>query len=398
MRLILKDGRERALARRHPWILSGAVDRVEGAPVAGDVLVVQAANGARLAVAAWSPQSQIRGRVLSFDAAVRIDEAFVRARISAAIAARRLWPGLSQANGGERLVHAEADGLPGVIVDRYADTVVIQLLTAWADRQRDVIAGALVAATGCARVYERSDADVRALEGLDPRAGVVSGDEPPECVVIAEPGTPDRRYGIDVRTGQKTGFFLDQRDNRTLVAALAGGRDVLDAFCYSGGFAIAAATGGAKSVLAIDSSAAALGAARANATIDPRCGGIEWREADVFAELRRLRDRGSRFDLIVLDPPKLAPTAKHVERASRAYKDANLLGFKLLRPGGLLVTFSCSGGVGPELFQKIVAGAALDAGVDAQVLRSLGASPDHLVALAFPESAYLKGLVCRVAA
>jgi 23S rRNA (cytosine1962-C5)-methyltransferase len=279
-----------------------------------------------------------------------------------------------------------------VIADRYGDTVVLQLTSAGADRWRDAIADALLAASGAKRIWERSDAEVRELEGLPPVTAALRGAREPTRIVISENSL---KFGIDLEHGHKTGFYLDQRDNRRRVRELARGREVLDGFCYSGGFALNALTGGASSVTAIDSSADALALARGNAELN-QLSQVEWLEGDVFLLLRRFRDQARSFDLIVLDPPKFAPTAAHAEKAARAYKDINLLAFKLLRPGGLLVTFSCSGGVSADLFQKIIAGAALDAGVDARIIERLGAGLDHPVALNFPEGEYLKGLICRV--
>jgi 23S rRNA (cytosine1962-C5)-methyltransferase len=284
--------------------------------------------------------------------------------------------------------------LPGVIADRYGETVVMQLLSAGADRWRDAIADALCALPGIQRVWERSDADVRELEGLKPRTGLARGNPLTAPLVVREQGL---KFNVEIDAGHKTGFYLDQRDNRLTLRKLSAGKDVLDCFSYTGGFALNALHGGARSVLAIDSSELALDTAKANAALNGLPEG-EWLHADVFQSLRRLRDQARTFDLIVLDPPKFAPTAAHAERASRAYKDINLLAFKMLRPGGFLMTFSCSGGISAELFQKIIAGAALDAGVDARIENWLHAAPDHPVALGFPESEYLKGLLCRVTA
>jgi 23S rRNA (cytosine1962-C5)-methyltransferase len=280
-----------------------------------------------------------------------------------------------------------------VVADRYGDTLVLQLTSAGAERWRDAIAVALLEATGASRVWERSDAEVRALEGLAPATGPLRGPREPTRIEVSEHGI---RFEVDLERGHKTGFYLDQRENRRRVRQLARGRDVLDGFCYTGGFALSAAAGGARSVFALDSSAEALSLAKANAQLNGLTG-IDWVGGDVFQMLRHLRDARRQFDLIVLDPPKFAPTAAHATRAARAYKDINLLALKLLRPGGLLTTFSCSGGISADLFQKIVAGAALDAGVDAQILERLGPGPDHPVALNFPEGEYLKGLLCRVA-
>ena len=392
--LVLAPGREKSSRLRHPWIFSGAVERVEGAPASGDTVTVVAADGTFLARAAYSPSSQIRARVWSFDPQATIDVAFFTRTVAHAAAARR--PLLDAGHTACRILHGESDGLPGVIADRYGDVVVLQCLSAGAARWREEIAAALVEATGARCVYERSDADVRTLEGLPPRTGPVLGTLPDDGVAIVEDGIA---YGVDVAHGQKTGFYLDQRDNRRTVRGHAEGQRVLNAFCYTGGFSLAALAGGAASVLSIDSSGDALQMARANLARNPSLDATraQWNEADVFAELRSLRDAGATFDMIVMDPPKFAPTAAHAERAARAYKDINLLAFKLLTEGGLLATFSCSGGISADLFQKIVAGAALDANVDAQIVARLTASADHPVALNFPEGDYLKGLLLRKA-
>ena len=389
-KLILKVGREKSLKRRHPWVFSGAVAKVQGKPAAGDTVELHSAAGAFLAVAAYSPQSQIVARV--WDWSERdIDRSFFKERVSTALAQRRAVLD-GAATDPCRLVHGESDGLPGVVADRYGDTLVLQLTSAGAERWRDAIGDALLEATGASRVWERSDAEVRALEGFAPVTGPVRGAREPTRVVVSEQGI---RFEVDLERGHKTGFYLDQRGNRLRLRQLARGRDVLDGFCYTGGFALNAASGGARSVFALDSSAEALALGHANAQLNG-LSGIDWVGGDVFQMLRQLRDARRQFDLIVLDPPKFAPTAAHAAKAARAYKDINLLAFKLLRPAGLLMTFSCSGGVSVDLFQKIVAGAALDAGVNAQFIERLGAGPDHPVALNFPEGEYLKGLLCRV--
>jgi len=391
--VLLKPGRDKSVRARHPWIFSGAIARVEGDPGAGDTVAVRSAEGEVLALAAFSPLSQIRARAWTFDADGAIDAAFFHGRVATACKARAAL--LDDAHDAARLIHAESDGLPGVVADRYGDVVVLQLSSAGSETWRDAIADGLVAATGAACIYERSDAEVRALEGLDSRVGVLRG-RLPRPVEIVEAGL---RYRVDVAGGQKTGFYLDQRDNRARVGTLARGRRVLNAFCYTGGFTLAALAGGADTVVSIDSAADALALARANLAANPALDAAraQWRCADVFAELRVLRNEGRSFDLIVLDPPKFAPTAAHAMRAARAYKDINLLALKLLAPGGLLATFSCSGGVSAELFQKIVAGAAVDAQADATILARLSASADHPVALAFREGEYLKGLLLRKA-
>ena len=386
--LVLKAGREKSLLRCHPWVFSGAVERIDGSAQAGDTVAARTSAGAFLAWAAYSPQSQIRARVWSFDERQRIDAAFFGERVRTAVARRA---GIAGAAGAVRLVHGEADGLPGVVCDRYGEVAVCQFSSAGAERWREGVVDAVLAQSGCRAVYERSDLDVRALEGLAPRSGPIRGELPETTVEIVEHGL---KYRVDIAHGQKTGFYLDQRANRDRVRSLAAGRAVLNCFCYTGGFTLNALAGGARAALSIDSSATALALARENAALNGLDDGrAEWLEADVFGALRTLRDQGRSFDLVVLDPPKFAPTAGHAERAARAYKDINLLGLKLLRPAGVLVTFSCSGGVSPELFQKIVAGAAADAGADVALAQRLQADADHPVTLAFPEGEYLKGLV-----
>lgn len=393
-RLILKPGKERSLFRRHPWIFAGSVECLDGRARPGDTVTVLTAEGKPLARAAWSPASQIRARVWSFDAEAAIDHAFFKRAVAASVARRAALPVL-QGQEGVRLIHGESDGLPGVIADRYGDVVVLQLTSAGADKWREAIVAGLVQATACAAVYERSDSEVRGLEGLEPRTGCAHGGLPAGGLAIVENGV---RMEVDVEGGHKTGFYLDQRDNRLLTGRLAAGRDVLNCFCYTGGFSLQALAGGAASVLSIDSSGPALASARRNLALNPQldAGRAGWLEADVFKALRTLADEGRRFGLIVLDPPKFAPSAAHAERAARAYKDINLFGFRLLAPGGILMTYSCSGGIGQELFQKIVAGAARDAGADARIIYRLAAAPDHPIGLAVPEGEYLKGLACQV--
>jgi len=322
-----------------------------------------------------------------------IDAAFFTARLTAAMAMReRLLPTAS--DGAVRLVNAESDGLPGLVVDRFGDVMVMQTTSAGARRWRDVIADALMALTSARAVYERSDSDVLEVEGLEVASGLLRGQLDSPRITCRE---NQLLVEIDLAHGHRTGHYLDQQENRLLVGALAKDADVLDAFCYSGGFGLQALAHGARSLMAIDSSAPALAQLQRHLELNhlpaQRCSLLE---EDVFKHLRKLRDARHSFDLIVLDPPKFAPTAATAERAARGYKDINLLALKLLRPGGVLATFSCSGGVNADLFRKIVAGAALDAGVDVQLLRQLHASPDHPIAMAFPEGEYLKGLLLRV--
>ncbi len=392
--LILKSGNDRSVLRRHPWIFAGSVERLEGRARPGDTVLVMDSRGKPLARAAWSPESQIRARVWSFDPEQSIDHAFIKRTVAASVARRAVHPWLA-GQDGVRLIHGESDGLPGVIADRYGAVVVVQLTSAGADKWRDAIVAGLVQATGCSAVYERSDSDVRKLEGLGPVTGLVYGAMPEDALTIVENGV---RMEVDVAGGHKTGFYLDQRENRLLTGRLAAGRDVLNCFCYTGGFSLQALAGGAKSVVSIDSSGPALATAARNLALNPQLDAsrAEWREDDVFQALRTLKTEGRKFDLIVLDPPKFAPSAAHAERAARAYKDINLLGFRLLNPGGILMTYSCSGGIGLELFQKIVASAAADVGIEARILHRLSAAPDHPVGLAVPEGEYLKGLACQV--
>jgi len=389
-RIVLKPGREKALRHRHPWVFSGAIASVEGGPASGDSVEVRDANGSFLALAAYSPESQIRARAWTYREAETVDAGFLRERLAAAIGRRSAM--LDAGHTACRLVHAESDGLPGLVVDRYGEVLVVQVLSAGPERWKDEIVAALASITGLKTVFERSDVEVRTLEGLAPRIGAMLGAAPGPVAIVEDA----IKYEVNVVSGQKTGFYLDQRDNRRIVRDLAAGAEVLNAFCYTGGFSLAALAGGAKSVLSIDSSEEAIRQAGSNLAMNAFDASLaEFRDADVFETVRKLRDQGRQFDLIILDPPKFAPTERHVEKAARAYKDVNLWAFKLLRPGGRLVTFSCSGAVSRDLFQKIVAGAAVDAGVDAAIERPLAASADHPVSLTFPEGEYLKGLQIR---
>jgi 23S rRNA (cytosine1962-C5)-methyltransferase len=390
--LILKKGREKAILRKHPWIFSGAVARVEGDPVPGETVIIRDSKGRYLATAAYSPQSQIRARIWSWDEGQSIDRAFFKARLRAALELRKRWIS-TDSTDAYRLVHAESDRLPGLVVDRYGDALVMQILSAGAERWRETIVDVLADLLHPTCIYERSDVAVRELEGLAERTGPLYGDPDTLPETIQENSL---RYKIDLLGGQKTGFYLDQRDNRQFCGEIAKDKKVLNCFAYTGGFTLSALAGGADSVLSIDSSAEALDLAQENVALnglpEDNC---EWLVGDVFEELRTLRDRAEQFDLIVLDPPKFAPTASQARKAARGYKDINLYGFKLLKPGGTLMTFSCSGGIDAAFFQKIVADAALDAGVDAQIVTRLSQAADHPTLLSFPEGTYLKGLACE---
>ena len=388
----LRDGKDRSLLRRHPWVFEGSI--AKGSGDAGETVRVEAADGRFLAWGAVSPASMIRVRAWAFDEAQRIDAGFFGQRLQAAVD-RRARLGIQ--SDAMRLVHGEADGLPGLVVDRYGDTLCVQLLAAGVDRWREVIADALLRITGLSRIYERSDASVRGLEGLPERCGWLRGhgaaSAPTTILQITEHGW---HLGLDVATGHKTGYYLDQRDNRQRFAQLVrqlGCRTVLNCYSYTGGFSVAALAGGALQVTSVDSSGPALALARDNLRrngFDDAAHGFA--DADVNAFLRQALAEGRCFDAIVLDPPKFAPTASLAERAARAYKDINRLALKLLAPGGLLLTFSCSGGISADLFHKIVAGAGIDAGVNAAILQRLEAGSDHPTTLEFPEGEYLKGL------
>jgi len=388
--LILKAGREKSLLRRHPWIFSGAIQHVDNEPLLGGTVDLLSSNKQFLARASYSPTSQIRARVWTFEDEP-VDKEFFRKRIRKAIDTRYSLSD-SRDTDSFRLIYAESDGIPGLIVDRYGDVLVLQSLTAGSEFWKETLADLLLEETGFSTIYERSDADVRELEGLEPKVGLLRGVLPNSRITIHESGL---KFNVNLESGHKTGFYLDQRPNRLRVRELAKDKDVLDGFCYTGGFTVNALAGGAKSVLSIDSSADALALAKENVELNGfPIEKTNLLEGDVFQLLRKFRDENRSFDMIILDPPKFAPTAAQAERATRGYKDINLLAFKLLRPGGLLVTFSCSGGVDAGLFQKIVAGAALDASVEAQMIEHLAQGPDHPVSLHFPEGAYLKGLIC----
>jgi len=384
----LRDGKERSLLRRHPWIFDGAI--ASGGGDAGETVRVESHGGQFLGWAAFSPSSKIRARVWSFDEAQRIDASFFAARITQAIKARNRFDIKSD---GMRLIHGESDGLPGLVVDRYADTLVAQFSSCGAERWKSVIVEALLAQTGLTRLYERSDASVRSLEGLPEATGWLAGSGD-TGITITEHGW---KLSLDVAEGHKTGFYLDQRDSRQKFAATTRRLQferVLNCYCYTGGFTVAALAGGAGHVTSIDSSGPAIARAQANVALNGfDAGRTTMLDADVNASLREYQREGKTFDAIVLDPPKFAPTIKHAERAARAYKDINRLALAILEPGGVLFTYSCSGGISADLFHKIVASAGTDAGVDAFITERMGGAPDHPMTVAFPEGEYLKGLV-----
>jgi 23S rRNA (cytosine1962-C5)-methyltransferase len=409
--ITLREGKERALQRRHPWIFDNAI--AKGGADSGETVRVESFDGKFLAWAAYSPSSKIRARAWSFDEAERIDASFF---IAACVSATRTRDLFDIPSDSMRLVHGESDGLPGLIVDRYDDTLVAQFLSAGVERWKQPIADALLQATGLTKLYERSDASSRALEGLESVTGWLRGGDDkaradntsPVEITIAE---HDYRLQVNIAEGHKTGFYLDQRDSRKKFAQYAQRllfQRVLNCYCYTGGFTVAALSGlraagvlnanagGAPSyhITSIDSSGPAIERAKANVALN----GFDathttFMDADVNASLRQFDAAGQTFDAIVLDPPKFAPTAAHADRAARAYKDINRLAFKILQPGGVLFTYSCSGGINADLFHKIVAGAGIDAGVDGYISERLGGAPDHPMTINFPEGEYLKGLV-----
>ena len=393
--LILKPGKERALLRRHPWVYSTGVANVKGKPQSGDTIKIVDNKGNFLAWGAYSPESALRARCWSFNEQDVINEEWIRARVFEAIRAR---DNLKSRTNAIRLIFGEADFLPGLIVDQYDTQLVTQFHAAGVEKWRPEIGKALTDATGFTQVFDRSDAATRAREGLPERKEVLEGEEPPEKIQINEDGI---LYGVDVRMGHKTGFYVDQRDNRRLARQLAEtfrkvhgrGMRALNCFCYTGGFSLALAKGGAEEVISIDSSADALEMAKSNAKLNGfNESQMKWVEANVFEQLRKYRDAGEKFDLVILDPPKFASSHHHVEKAARAYKDINLNGLRLLNEGAQLLTFSCSGAIDVDLFQKIVAGAVIDAKTDAWMISRLGAGSDHPLLMTHPEGEYLKGL------
>jgi 23S rRNA (cytosine1962-C5)-methyltransferase len=406
----LHPGKDKPVRQKHPWIFSGAIQQVEGSPSPGGLIDVEDARGDWLARGYYNSQSQISIRILSWDREEIVDATFWRHRLAAAAHARAALaadPGTT----AYRLIYAESDGLPGLVVDCYAQSrddgggesgaasagewLVVQFLTAGVETSRMEILDALEGLFAPRGIVDRSDVAVRRHEGLPLRRELCRGVAPPPDLEILENGL---RFHVDLLSGQKTGFYLDQRENRRIVGAHAQGRRVLNAFSYTGAFGVYALAGGALHVTNVDSSYEALEGAEAALRLngfdpDRQSEGIA---GDVFQVLRAFRDEGRQFDLVILDPPKFARGKSDLPAATRGYKDINLLGFKLLAPGGLLATFSCSGSVTPDLFQKIVFGASLDAGRDAQILTKLGQGPDHPILLSFPEGEYLKGLLCRV--
>lgn len=391
--IILKAQREKSLLRQHPWIFSGAIAKINGSPQFGETVDILAADGKWCGRGAFSPHSQITVRVWTFNKNEDVSPTLFHSRLQRALSSR--YPLLERYDTDAcRLVNSESDGIPGLIVDRYGDFLVCQFLAAGTEFWKQTIVKQLAELIPNRGIYERSDVAVREKEGLPELTGVLSGQEPPEFVEIRE---GKYRFLVDIRHGHKTGFYLDQRDNRAFVDEYAGSSEVLNCFSYTGGFTVAALMGGAANVTNIESSADALQLGLRNVKLNGLdIAKVENMEGDVFSIMRQYRDSDRRFDVVILDPPKFAGSRSQLMRACRGYKDINLLAIKLLRPGGTLFTFSCSGLLDKDLFQKIVADASLDAGREGQIIRWLSQATDHPTALNFPEGSYLKGLVCRV--
>jgi 23S rRNA (cytosine1962-C5)-methyltransferase len=396
----LKKGREKPVLNRHPWVFSGAIRKIDGRPQPGDLVDLTAADGRWLARAYYNPHSQIRARILSWDADESLDDDFWAAKMRRAIYGRQLLE-LEPHTTAYRLINGESDGLPGLIVDKYGDYLVVQCLTLGIDRRKEQLVPLLVELVGemiapVKGVVERSDVSVRAHEGLTEIAGMLQGARPPDDLIVSENG---RQFHANLLEGHKTGLYLDQRENRARLGQTPtmGGHEVLNLFAYTGGFAVYAAAAGAKKITNLDSSAEVMRQAQSNMALNGyERAQDEYIVADAFQALRQYRDSGRQFDVIILDPPKFAHNQADIERACRGYKDLNWLAFRLLRPGGLLATFSCSGLISADLFQKVVFGAVMDSGREGQIIHTMTQAADHPVLLTFPESAYLKGLLCRV--
>lgn len=393
-KIILHETREKSLKRRHPWIFSKAVKEVVNPPENGADIDIYAADGSFLARASYSPNSQIRARVWSFNAEEKIDQLFFERKIREAAEARTLMleeTGMSAC----RLVDAESDGLPGLIIDRYNNFLVLEVLSAGAEYHLKDITSALRNIYPDDNIYERSDVEVRTKEGLESRKGVIYGEEPPEELAIKENG--GMQILVNIKEGHKTGYYLDQRDNRAALSKYCKGKSVLNCFSYTGGFSLYALRGRAKSVANVDVSQKALDIAKKNIVLnhlDP--GRVKFIREDVFAFLRKEKKAGHTYDVIVLDPPKFAESKSQLDKACRGYKDINMIAASIINPGGYLMTYSCSGHMTPDLFQKVVADALLDAGRDGQIVEFLTQASDHPVALPYPEALYLKGLVVRI--
>ncbi|BAX53170.1 Ribosomal RNA large subunit methyltransferase I [Photobacterium damselae subsp. piscicida] len=391
--IYLVKGREKSLLRRHPWVFSRGIARVEGDPQLGDTVEIFDNKGQWLARGAYSPQSQIRVRVWTFNKNEKIDVEFFVNRLQTAQALRDV---LAARDGltGYRLIAAESDGLPGITIDKYQDYLVCQLLSAGAEAQKEALVEALQICYPLCNVYERSDVAVRKKEGLAQRTGVLVGNEPPKFVTIEENGV---KINVDIKGGHKTGFYLDQRDSREAAVKYVNGKRVLNCFCYTGGFGLYALKGGASQVVNVDVSQPALDTAKMNAEMNGYpLENAEFLNADVFKLLREYHDRGEQFDVVIMDPPKFAESKSQLVGACRGYKDINMLAMQITKPGGMLLTYSCSGLMDGNLFQKIIADAALDAKRDVQFIERFAQAADHPLDSAYPEGFYLKGFACYV--
>ncbi|WP_164040280.1 23S rRNA (cytosine(1962)-C(5))-methyltransferase RlmI [Serratia marcescens] len=393
MRLHLAKGREKSLLRRHPWVFSGAVQRVEGKAHSGETIDILDSQGKWLARGAYSPESQIRARVWTFQQDEEINIDFFIRRLQQAQSWRD-WVAQRDGLDGYRLIAGESDGLPGITIDRFQNFLVLQLLSAGAEYQRPALLSALQHCYPECSIYDRSDVAVRKKEGLPLAQGPVLGDLPPELLPITEHGM---KLLVDIQQGHKTGFYLDQRDSRLAARNYSAGRRVLNCFSYTGAFAVSALMGGCAQVISVDTSQAALDIAKQNVELNKLdLNKAEFVRDDVFQLLRNYRTQGEKFDLIIMDPPKFVENKNQLVSACRGYKDINMLALQLLNPGGILLSFSCSGLMPTDLFQKILADAAVDAGRDVQFIEQFRQAADHPVIATYPEGLYLKGFACRV--
>ena len=391
--VILRKSADKFIKRKHPWIFSGAIEKVEGNPVNGKTVQIFTSDKKLMGLGGFSPSSQIRVRVWSFNPEEKIDVDFIIKKIDQAKSLREKILNTAKTNA-YRIINSESDGLPGLIVDRYGEYLVCQFLSSGVEFLKVTITDVLNDIFKPKGIYERSDVDVREKEGLKPTKGLLRGKEPEELVEILENGF---KFLVDIKEGHKTSFYLDQRDNRKLISEFAIEKMVLNCFSYTGGFSVYALASGSKSVTQIETSASALDLSIKNIELNKLdTNHVENINGDVFEVLRKFRDERKTFDVIILDPPKFAEFVSQIQKASRGYKDINLLAIKLLNPGGILFTFSCSGHISGELFQKIVSDAALDSGRDVKFMKQLTQSTDHPVSTNFPEGLYLKGLVCSV--
>ncbi|WP_068404860.1 class I SAM-dependent rRNA methyltransferase [Pedobacter cryoconitis] len=391
--VVLKKGKEKAVHQKHPWVFSGAIDKVKGSPLNGEVVKVLAADQSFLAYGYYNGQSRVAVRLLEWEEDNIIDKAWYEVRLKNAIASRTHLLSDQQTNTC-RLVFSEADYLPGLIVDKYADYLSLQILSAGMENVKAELIELLIAALNPIGIFDKSDANARTHENLEVSQGLLWGETPPEFIEVKENGV---RYHINIADGQKSGFYCDQRDNREILAAYTKDKEVLDCFCYSGGFTLNSLKHGAKHVTSVDSSALAMETLKHNLGLN---GFMEHQQtsvqSDVNKQLRVFKEDGKLFDVIVLDPPKYAPSRSALDRAARAYKDLNRLGMLLLKKGGILATYSCSGAVDLETFKQIIAWAALDAGREVQIIKQFHQPEDHPVRISFPEGEYLKGLLLRV--